>query len=235
MDADDYELVDVSHVVEEGMVTYPGLPTPAISDFLSREDSQASYSPGTEFHIGRIHLAGNTGTYIDAPFHRYRDGLDLSALPLDRLANLQGLVIRAQTESPGSANCRAIDIDLFSGLPLSGRAVLVHTGWSQHWGTDHYFSGHPYLTEGAAIHLRDNDVKLVGIDSLNIDDTSDGRRPVHSILLKAEIPIVEHLTGLDRLPNDGFRFFAVPAKIVNLGSFPIRAYGLVSHATRNDI
>lgn len=234
MEMDDYHFVDVSHTIEEGLVTYPGLPAPVIDNFLSREDSRAHYAPGTEFQIGRIDMVANTGTYVDAPFHRYRDGKDLAALPLHKVANLDGLVVRIPEPSSNANQRRAIDVSAFDGLSLLNRAVLLHTGWSRQWATERYLSGHPYLTEDAAIHLRDSGVVLVGIDSLNIDDTADGRRPVHSILLRAEIPIVEHLTALHKLPDEGFRFFAVPVKISGLGSFPVRAFGLVRSPTRND-
>ncbi|MGD8584057.1 MAG: cyclase family protein [Chloroflexota bacterium] len=230
-----FKLIDVSHTVEEGLHTYPGLPAPVIGDYISREDSRANYAPGTEFHIGRIEMVANTGTYLDAPFHRYREGADLAALPLHRLANLQGLVVRTNANSQAMEDQRAIDVTAFEGYPLANRAVLVHTGWSRHWKSETYFSGHPYLTEDAAKYLRDSGVALVGIDSLNIDDTADGRRPVHSLLLQAGIPIVEHLTGLDKLPEVGFRFFAVPTKIRRLGSFPVRAFGVVDDPTRHDI
>ena len=218
----DFHLVDVSQTVEEGVITYAGLPAPTIGDYLSREQSQAHYAPGTEFHIGQIEMVANTGTYVDAPFHRYAGGADLSELPLHKLANLDGLVIRVPAASQPT-----IDASHFSDLPLAGRAVLVHTGWSRYWNSDRYFEGHPYLTEDAALCLREKGAKMVGIDSLNIDDTTDGRRPVHSILLQAEIPVVEHLTRLDHLPDDGFRFFAVPPRVKGLGSFPVRAFGLV--------
>jgi len=227
------KLIDVSHTVEAGLLTYPGLPAPVIGDFISREDSRANYAAGTEFHIGRIDMVANTGTYIDAPFHRYREGADLADLPLHRLANLDGLVIRVAADAGADDERRAIDAASFEGHALANKAVLVHTGWSRHWKTEHYFIGHPYLTEDAAIYLRDHDVTLVGIDSLNIDDTADGRRPVHSILLQAEIPVVEHLTGLDRLPDHGFRFFAVPTKVKKMGSFPVRAFALVDGPTRS--
>ncbi len=215
--------VDVSHTVEDGVITYPGLPAPTICDFLGREDSRANYAPGTEFQIGRIDMVANTGTYVDAPFHRYPDGVDLAGLPLERLANLEGLVVRLPSESH-----RAIDSSTFRHLPIAGRAILVNSGWSRHWNTASYFDGHPYLTEDAAVFLRDNGALMVGIDSLNIDDTADGRRPVHSILLRAEIPIVEHLTHLEQLPDEGFRFFAVPTKVSGFGSFPVRAFGIVA-------
>lgn len=205
------------------MITYPGLPGPLICDFLTREASKKHYSGGTSFHIGKIEMVANTGTYVDAPFHRYADGRDLSELPLQSLANLNALVVRAGED-------RAIDATAFQGLPISGRAVLVHTGWSKHWGTPGYLEGHPYLTESAAVYLRNAGAVLVGIDSLNIDDTADGRRPVHSVLLRADIPVVEHLTGLDLLPDQGFRFFAVPVKVKAFGTFPVRAFGLLDEA-----
>jgi kynurenine formamidase len=211
--------VDLSHVVEHGMVTYKGLPAPIICDFLSREASRSRYAPGTEFHIGRIDMVANTGTYIDAPFHRYADGVDLSELPLESLANLDTVVVRAP-----HAGGRAIDAERFAGLDVRGKAVLVHTGWSRHWRTDAYFEGHPFLTADAARLLHAEGARLVGIDSYNIDDTADGHRPVHSTLLKHAIPIVEHMTGLEALPEHGGRFFAVPAKVKAFGTFPVRAF-----------
>jgi kynurenine formamidase len=216
-------LIDVSHAVEHGMVTYPGLPAPVVSDWLARADSSGRYAPGTEFQIGRIDILANTGTYIDAPFHRYADGRDIAALPLDAVASLDGIVVRA-AERRG----RALDADLFQGRNLGGKAVLVHTGWDAHWRTERYGQGHPYLTRGAAELLLRAPAALVGIDSLNIDDTADGTRPVHTLLLAAGIPIVEHLTNLGALPDSGFRFFAVPAPVKGMGSFPVRAFGLMS-------
>ena len=212
-------LIDLSHTVEHGMVTYKGLPAPLICDFLSREESRRIYAPGTEFHIGRIDMVANTGTYLDAPFHRYADGKDLSELPLEWLADLDAVVVRA----PGDAG-RAIGPDAFRGRTLAGKAVLVHTGWSRHWRTDRYFDGHSFLTAAAAELLRDAGARLVGIDSLNIDDIAGGERPVHSTLLGADIPIVEHMTNLDQVPEDGFRFHAVPVKVKNFGTFPVRAF-----------
>jgi kynurenine formamidase len=197
------------------------LPAPIICDYLSYEDSRAHYSEGTEFYIGKIEMVANTGTYVDAPAHRYRGGKDLSELPLSSLANLEAVVIRVE---PGR---RAIDASFYDGQKLAGHAVLDQTGWSKFWNTAHYFEGHPFLTEEAALCLKEAGVKLVGIDSLNIDDTADGRRPVHSTLLKHEIPIAEHLTGLEQLPERGFRFFAVPVKVKAFGTFPVRAFGLV--------
>src|SRR4051794_40624853 len=215
-------LVDVSHVVKHGMVTYKGLPAPLVCDFLSREQSRSHYAPCTEFHIGRIEMVANTGTYLDSPFHRYANGKDLAELPLERLANLEGIVIPADL-SKGRAVSRAA----FKGHDLRGKAVLVRTGWDAHWRTDQYFEGHPFLTKDAAEYLLEAGVALVGIDSLNIDDTADLSRPVHSILLAGEVPIVEHLSGLRGLPGEGFRFFAVPVKVKGMGTFPVRAFGIV--------
>jgi kynurenine formamidase len=215
-------LVDVSHVVEHGMVTYQGLPAPLVCDFLSREQSRPHYAPGTEFQIGKIEMVANTGTYLDSPFHRYAKGKDLSQLPLERLANLEGVVIPADP-SKG----RAIGRSAFQGHDFRGKAVLVRTGWDAHWRTDQYFEGHPFLTKDAAEYLLEAGVTLVGIDSLNIDDTAELSRPVHSLLLAAEVPIVEHLRGLGELPGEGFRFFAVPVKVKGMGTFPVRAFGLV--------
>ena len=215
-------LIDVSHTVEHGMITYKGLPAPLICDFLSREQSRSIYAPGTEFHIGKIEMVANTGTYLDSPFHRYANGKDLSELPLERLANLEGIVIAADL-----LHGRAIDRAALRDHDLRGKAVLIRTGWDTNWRTDQYFEGHPFLTKDAAEFLVGAGVALVGIDSLNIDDTADLTRPVHSALLAAEIPIVEHLRGLRQLPADGFRFFAVPVKVKNFGTFPVRAFGLV--------
>jgi kynurenine formamidase len=214
-------LIDLSHTIYNGLITYRGLPAPVICDYLSREASRPHYAEGTEFHIGRIDMVANTGTYVDSPFHRYADGLDLAELPLARLADLEAVVIRAAGR-PG----RAIDREAFAGLALHGRAVLVHTGWDANWNTDAYFEGHPFLTAAAAAYLAEAGAALVGIDSLNIDDTGDGRRPVHSTLLRTGIPIVEHLCGLEPLPDAGSRFFAVPVKVKGMGTFPVRAFAI---------
>ena len=214
-------LIDLSHTVEHGLETYRGLPAPIICDYLSREASRERYAPGTEFHIGRIDMVANTGTYLDSPFHRYADGRDLSELPLEQLADLDAVVVRVT--GPG----RAVDRDTFGGMEVKGRAVLVHTGWDRHWATDAYFEGHPYLTEAAAVTLAERGAVLVGIDSLNIDDTADLRRPVHTTLLGADIPIAEHLCGLAALPSTGARFFAVPVKVRAFGTFPVRAFAKV--------
>jgi arylformamidase len=215
-------LIDLSHTVEHGMVTYPGLPGPIICDYLSREASRAHYAPGVEFSIGKIEMVANTGTYLDSPFHRYADGKDLAELRLESLADLEAVVVRVPAGSG-----RSISSEAFDGIELEGKAVLVQTGWDTHWRTPRYLSGHPFLNKDAAECLVDRGVALVGIDSLNIDDTGDPRRPVHSALLGAEVPIVEHLCNLASLPQRGFRFFAVPAKVAGFGSWPVRAFGYV--------
>jgi arylformamidase len=213
-------LIDLSHSVEHGLITYQGLPAPMICDFLSREDSRQIYATGTEFHIGKIEMVANTGTYVDSPFHRYADGRDLSELPLESLANLEGIVVRYAGRAIGPA--------VFSDLDLRGKAVLMHTGWDRHWATEQYFEGHPFLTAEAARHLAASGAALAGIDSLNIDDTADWSRPAHSILLGAGIPIVEHLCNLQALPAAGFRFFAVPVKVKRFGTFPVRAFAITN-------
>ncbi len=212
-------LIDVSHVVEHGMITYKGFPAPIICDWMSREASKAKYAHGTEFQIGKIEMIANTGTYIDSPFHRYADGKDLSELPLESVADLECLVVRVDT-SRGAA----IDDVPLSPAQVGGRAVLFHTGWDGHWRTDAYFEGHPYLTERAAEQLAKAGAALVGIDSLNIDSVATGERPVHTTLLGRDIPIVEHMRGLAALPDTGGRFFAVPVKVKAFGTFPVRAF-----------
>ena len=215
-------LIDLSHTVEHGMITYKGLPAPIICDYLSREASRACYAEGTEFQIGKIEMIANTGTYVDSPFHRCAQGKDLSELALESLANLDCIVIRATERRE-----RAIDRLPIQLPTLKGKALLVHTGWDAHWRTDRYFEGHPYLTGDLACRLVDAGVTLVGIDSFNIDCTDDGNRPVHSALLGAGIPIVEHLCGLAALPDRGARFFAVPVKVKGMGTFPVRAFARV--------
>jgi kynurenine formamidase len=219
-------LIDLSHTVEHGMITYKGLPGPIISDHLSREASRSVYEPGTEFHIGKIEMVANTGTYLDSPFHRYPDGKDLSELELSALANLDSIVVRAQAAGI-DANQRGITPASFDARKLKGKAVLFHSGWDKHWRTDKYSDGtHPYLTEETAAALVNAQPALVGIDSFNIDDTSAGKRPVHSLLLAANIPIVEHLCNLDAVPDSNFRFFAVPVKVKAFGTFPVRAFAI---------
>jgi arylformamidase len=216
-------LIDVSHTVEHGMVTYKGLPAPLICDYLSREQSRKVYSTGTEFQIGKIEMVANTGTYVDSPFHRFADGTDLAGLPLTSLANLDCLVARIAP----STRERAIDALPFSSNDVRGKAVLVQTNWDRHWRTDQYFEGHPHLTGDLAKWLADSGAVLVGIDSYNIDDTDGGERPVHTELLGREIPICEHMCGLPALPVRGARFFAVPVKVKGFGTFPVRAFGIV--------
>jgi arylformamidase len=214
--------IDVSHTVEHGMITYKGLPGPIICDYLSREQSRQVYAEGTEFQIGKIEMVANTGTYLDSPFHRYADGEDLAGLALSSLADLDCVVVRERANSS-----RAIDRAVFGNLAVLGRAVLVHTGWDAHWRSDRYFEGHPFLTADAAQYLSESGAALVGIDSFNIDDTADMRRPAHSALLGRGIPIVEHMCGLEQIPERGARFFAVPAKIKGFGTFPVRAFAIV--------
>lgn len=219
----DYKLIDVSHTVEHGMITYKGLPAPVITDHLSRENSKQFYVAGTQFQIGKIEMVANTGTYLDSPFHRYEDGADLAGLRLESLANLDGIVVRNFDPSQ-----RAISVAAVKDLDIAGKAVLFETAWDKHWRTETYSNGdHPFLTVEAAEHLANAGAALVGIDSYNIDDTSGGSRPVHSILLRQNIPIVEHLCGLSELPENNFRFFAVPVKVKGFGTFPVRAFGIV--------
>jgi len=215
-------LVDLSHPIFHGLVTYPGLPAPALSDHLTHQASASHYAPGTTFHMTRVELLGNTGTYVDAPAHRVEGGADVAALPLDRLAALEGALV------PAEGLGRSIGPGAFAGLELRGRAVLVRTGWSAHFGTQAYGQGHPFLTRAAAEHLLSAGAALVGIDSLNIDDTSDLTRPVHTLLLQAGVPIVEHLRGLEQLPRSGFQFHAVPAPFRGMTSFPVRAYAVLA-------
>ncbi len=216
------QLIDLSHTVEEGMITYKGLPAPVICDFWSREYARQFYAEDTTFQIGKIEMVSNTGTYVDAPFHRFADGKDLSELDLGSLADLDCIIVRAV-----NMPARAIPRAAFAGLDVRGKAVLVHTGWDAHWRTENYFTGHPFLTHDAAEFLGDAGAKLVGIDSLNIDDTADKQRPVHTILLRAGIPIAEHLCKLENVPDRGARFFAVPVKVKGMGTWPVRAFALV--------
>lgn len=205
-----WQYADLSHTITDGLVTYPGLPAPVISDHLSREASRERYAPGTEFQIGRIEMVANTGTYLDTPAHRYPDGHDLSGLPLERVAGVPGIVIDGTETDIGD---------------VAGHAVLVRTGWDRHWATEHYGDpSHPFLSTELAHALVDAGVALVGIDSVNIDSTTGNDRPVHSALLAAGIPIVEHLCNLDAVPSYGFELFAVPPKVRGMGTFPVRAF-----------
>jgi kynurenine formamidase len=215
-------IVDLSHVIEDGMVTYQGLPGPHICDFWTREGSAANYDDGSSFHIGRIDMVANTGTYLDAPFHRYADGADLADLALSSLADLPGIVVRRPWE-----NGLVTGAEQVGGRDVRGKAVLIHTGWDRHWRSDAYFGEHPYLSAEAADWLVENGAALVGIDSCNIDNMHVRARPVHSRLLGADIPICEHMTGLGSLPDDGFRFSAAPPKVRGMGTFPVRAYAVL--------
>ncbi|WP_165949768.1 cyclase family protein [Micromonospora sp. KC207] len=216
-------LVELNHVIEAGMTTYPGLPGPEIAPHLTREASRAHYAPGVEFAIDRISMVGNTGTYLDSPYHRYPDGADLAALPLEAVADLPAVVVRLV-----GSDQRGIGPQALAAFDLAGAAVLLHTGWDRHWGSGAYGGPAPYLTEPAAKLLADAGARLVGIDSVNIDDTdSGGQRPAHSILLDAGVPVLEHLTGLADLPVTGARLHAAPPRVRGFGTFPVRAYAIV--------
>ena len=215
-------LVDLSHRIEAGMTTYKGLPGPVICDYWDREKSASFYDDGSTFQIGRIDMVANTGTYLDAPFHRYAEGDDLAALDLDRLASLPGVLVRACGENPVE-----VGADLFEPLDVAGKAVLVHTAWDRHWRTPAYQENHPYLTAEAAHLLAARGAKLVGIDSHNIDDTRGRSRPVHTILLGAGVLICEHMTNLEAVPEQGFTFTAVPPKVAGMGTFPVRAFARI--------
>lgn len=210
------QLIDLSHAIVAGMVTYKGLPGPHICDYLSRADSAAHYDDGETFQIGRIDMVANTGTYLDVPSHRFEQGDDLAAVALERLAGLEGLCVRSDAMAAGP--------ELFERLDVADKAVLVHTGWDRHWGSDSYYSDHPFLAEAAARLLAERGAALVGIDSHNIDDTRVRTRPVHTTLLGAGVPICEHMTGLGALPANGFRFTAAPPKVQGMGTFPVRAF-----------
>lgn len=215
-------LVDLSHPVVEGMTTYPGLPGPELSDHLTRAAAEEQYGPGVTFHVGRISMVANTGTYVDSPWHRYPDGADLAGLRLDQVADLDGVVL----DVTGSGR-RRVDVGDVRGLDVGGRALLVHTGWDRHWRTPAYGLDAPFVTRRAVEWLVEQQVALVGIDSVNIDDTDDRSRPAHSLLLAAGVPLVEHLRGLEQLPGEGFRFHAVPPPVEGFGTFAVRAYAVV--------
>jgi len=221
-------LIDLSHTIEHGMVTYKGLPAPLICDYLSREASRSRYAAGTEFQIGKIEMVANTGTYVDSPFHRYADGADLADLPLSSLANLECLVARITPNQN-----RAVAHVPFSAAEVRGRAVLVQTNWDRHWRSEAYFENHPYLTGELAEWLVRAGAALVGIDSFNIDNIDTGERPVHSVLLRQGIPIAEHLCRLAAVPERGARFFAVPVKVRGFGTFPVRAFALTDSPNRS--
>jgi kynurenine formamidase len=213
-------LVDLSHTIEHDMITYPGLPGPRIGDHLSREASRSHYAPGTEFHIGRIEMVANTGTYIDMPSHRWPDGHDLAGLPLEHVVDVAGVCVRTESQAVGP--------EALGDADVSGRAVLFATGWDRHWRTDRYGDGeHPFLTAELADDLTQRGALLVGIDSVNIDDTRGTHRPVHTTLLRSGVLVVEHLTGLDALVGRSFRFFAAPPKVAGMGTFPVRAFAIL--------
>ena len=212
-------LVELSHVIRAGMITYPGLPGPEITPHLTREASRGHYSPGTEFTIGRISLVGNTGTYLDAPYHRYPGGADLAAMGLERTAGLPAVVVRVT-----GAKQRGIDVGALAALQVRGAAVLLHTGDDARFGSPAYAEDAHFLTEAGAAWLAGQEPALVGIDAINIDDTADGKRPAHSLLLAAGIPVVEHLTGLGQLPPSGAWFTAAPLRVEGFGTIPVRAF-----------
>lgn len=216
------KMIDLNHVIEHGMVTYRGLPAPLICDFLSREQSRQKYAPGTEFHIGKIEMVANTGTYLDSPFHRYEDGHDVAELKLSQLSHLPCVVARVDTSAS-----RAIEQLNLSKENVRGHAVLIQTAWSRHWRTDAYFEGHPFVTSHLATWLKESGAALVGIDSYNIDNTDTLERPAHSILLRHDIPIVEHLCNLESVPESGAQFFAIPPRIKGMGTFPVRAFAVI--------
>lgn len=215
-------IVDLSHPIADGLITYPGLPGPQIDEHLTREASRERYAAGTEFSIGRITMVGNTGTYLDAPFHRFADGDDLFGLAIERFVDLPGVVVEV-----AGGDHRAVEVGDLRGNAVRGHAVLIHTGWDRHWGTEQYGKDNPYLSAAAAEWLAGQGAVLVGIDSLNIDDAADGTRPAHTSLLRAGIPIVEHLRGLEQLPSGGFRFTAAPPPVQGMGTWPVRAYAVI--------
>ncbi|MBW4659466.1 MAG: cyclase family protein [Drouetiella hepatica Uher 2000/2452] len=215
-------LIDLSHTIEDGLITYKGLPAPVICDYLSREASKKIYAEGTTFQIGLIEMCSNTGTYLDSPFHRYENGKDISELNLESMASLVAVKVIVPE------NITAINEEYFRDINVLGKAVLVQTGWSRHWNTGQYYEGHPYLTEDAARFLKNNGAKLVGIDTYNIDDVSGKERPVHSVLLGSDILIVEHMCNLEAVPSSGFKFYAVPVKVKGFGTFPVRAFAEIA-------
>lgn len=210
--------VELSHAIEDGMKAYPGYPSPRVGAFITREDSRARYGGKAEFYIGRVEMVGNVGTYLDAPFHRHPNGADLSKVPLESVAGLDGFVLDGKPVSN-----RAVSIDC-NESELRGRAVLVRTGWDARWGSDDYWAPGPYLSNDSIDLLIQARAALVGVDFWNIDDVEDLSRPAHTRLLGSNIPIVEHLTGLSSLPRAGFKFYAVPPPIAKGASFPVRAF-----------
>ena len=211
-------IVDLSHPIRPDMQTYPGLDPPQLRTVISRSVSARRLDGGVAFEIEALTLVGNTGTYLDAPFHYHADRADIAELPLQRLVNVPIVMIRA-------VGLIAVHAELF-GDPsrLWGAAVLVHTGWSRHWGTPRYLEfDNPYITADAVDQLIAANPAVVGIDSLNIDNPNDPRRPAHTGLLAADIPIIEHLTNLNAVPDQNARLIALPAPIKGMASFPVRA------------
>ena len=229
----DQQFFDLSHTIYDGLETYKGLPKVAICDFLSRSQSEDHYGPGMTFQLDTITMVGNSGTYLDSPFHRFEDGKDLSELRLDQIGNLDYVIIH----SPANAPNHGVPLSAFDGVDVKGKAVLLHTGWDKYWNTEPYFEGNSFLSMEAATWLHNEGAALVGIDSLNIDDTSGGLRPVHTLLLGNDIPIIEHLTGLETVPTSTGqkstgpkstgKFFAIPPKMKRVGTFPVRAFVLI--------
>jgi kynurenine formamidase len=199
------------------MKTYPGLPEPRVEVFMDYEASRARYAGDTEFFIANLHLCGNTGTYVDSPLHRFRNAPDLAQLPLERLADLPVEVIDARSD-------HAIGPSSLRGRALAGKAVLFHTGWSAHWRSDRYFDPNPHLTEDCCAALLGAGAVFAGIDSVNIDSMADLRRPAHTTLLRAGVPVCEHMTNLGALPVSGGRLHAVPIPWKGGATFPVRAY-----------
>ncbi len=236
--SDGFSLIDLSHAITDGMITYPGIPGPRLGSHLTFEESAGHYAPGTEFSIGTIAMAANTGTYLDTPAHRFRGATDLSTMPLARMVNLAAVVlsplVSRTDELPVDGRPEIGDLGI-DGLDLAGKAVLIHTGHARRWGTDDYLTNHPFLNRLAVQQLIAADVALVGIDSLNIDGTHTGERPAHTGLLAAGIPIVEHLTNLDLLPTSGSRFFAPPPKVVGMATFTVRAFAIVGVIVGNGL
>jgi len=212
------KLVELNHVLEDGMRAYPGLPRPKIGAFLDHEASRPHYDGQAEFYLGQVDMVCNLGTYLDSPYHRHRDRSDLSQIPLEKVAGVPGIVLDAAASTD-----RSIAVDC-SASELRGRAVLIRTGWDRHWGTDAYWQPGPFLAAGSVDLLIHGGATLVGVDFWNVDDTGDPSRPAHTRLLAEGILIVEHLCNLSALPRTGFRFSAVPLRIVRGASFPVRAF-----------
>ncbi len=210
--------MDLSHDIVAGMLTYPGVPGPEIRITTTRTASAARLTSGASFEIESLTLVGNTGTYVDAPYHYHADRADVAELPLERLVNVPIAVVRAVGRTAVTA------ADLGDPGRLWGHAVLVHTGWARYWGTPRYHElDCPHVTADAVDVLAAANAALVGIDSLNIDDPRDPRRPAHHRLLGADIPIVEHLTNLGSVPDTGARLIALPPPVRAMASFPVRA------------